>query len=247
VNPDPLPPAAPEKAAVPEAPALAPRLGLFDITMLVMGSVIGAGIFVVPHTVATLVPAPAPVLAAWVVGGLISMAGGLVYADLAAEVRDPTRTLPRGLILGVTGVIVLYLGVSLACLRVLGTEELAVNTSPAAAVMRRALGAPGAALAGPAPPLVAPSSRHKAAPYSRSPNPGSLRESAPSWPDRETSATAADRRQSPCHPPYLGSGACPFASAFNAASSSDVSWLSGSSLATFSSCLIAASGWPVTK
>src|SRR6516164_1591304 len=51
--------------------------------MLVMGSVIGAGIFVVPHTVAALVPAPAPVLAVWVVGGLISMAGGLVYADLA--------------------------------------------------------------------------------------------------------------------------------------------------------------------
>ena len=51
--------------------------------MLVMGSVIGAGIFVVPHTVAALVPAPAPVLAAWVIGGLISMAGGLVYADLA--------------------------------------------------------------------------------------------------------------------------------------------------------------------
>src|SRR5215468_4623472 len=82
VNPHPLPPAAPEKAAVPEAPALAPRLGLFDITMLVMGSVIGAGIFVVPHTVAALVRAPAPVLAAWVLGGLLSMAGGLVYADL---------------------------------------------------------------------------------------------------------------------------------------------------------------------
>jgi APA family basic amino acid/polyamine antiporter len=65
---------------------------------------------------------------------------------LAAEVRDPTRTLPRGLILGLMGVIVLYLGVTLACLGVLGAEELAVNTSPAAAVMQRALGAPGAAL-----------------------------------------------------------------------------------------------------
>ena len=85
---DPLPPAAPERAAVPEAPALAPRLGLFDITMLVMGSVIGAGIFVVPHTVAALVPAPAPVLADWVVGGLLGMAGGLVYADLARR-RTP--------------------------------------------------------------------------------------------------------------------------------------------------------------
>ena len=38
-----------------DAPTLARRLGLFDITMLVMGSVIGAGIFVVPHDVANLV------------------------------------------------------------------------------------------------------------------------------------------------------------------------------------------------
>ena len=54
MNADPIPPAAPGNAAVPHAPALAPQLGLFDITMLVMGSVIGAGIFVVPHTVAAL-------------------------------------------------------------------------------------------------------------------------------------------------------------------------------------------------
>jgi amino acid transporter len=74
-------------------------------------------------------------------------------------------------------------------------------------------------------------------------------EAAGDWlaPDRETSATAADRRQSPGHPPYLAAGACSFASSFNAASSSDVSWLSGSSLATFSSCLIATSRWPSPK
>ncbi len=281
--------------------------------MLVMGSVIGAGIFVVPHNVAKLLPVPALVLAAWVVGGLISMAGCLVYAELtrrrphvggqyvflreayhpavafaygwsllgiihsggmaavavvfgryftelihffgggvgadilglpadaaiaaiaiiavtainctgaragstaqnifmalkilaililifcgslmadiarpivgapttspgepaldswslgaafaaalvpiffayggwhtttfmAAEVHDPTRTLPRGLVLGVAGVVALYLGVSFVCLRVLGVEELADNKSPAYAVMQRALGAPGAAV-----------------------------------------------------------------------------------------------------
>jgi APA family basic amino acid/polyamine antiporter len=308
VNLDPIPTPAPPPSAVQgppsadPAPTLAPRLGLFDITMLVMGSVIGAGIFVVPHTVAERVPVPALVLAAWVVGGLISMAGGLVYADLArrrphvggqyaflreayhpalafvygwsllwviqsggmaavavvfgtyfnqllrllgvpvppgsdaltaalavaavtavsctgaragstaqnvfmslkilailalvlcgllaadaqwsvfgeraepgdwlpptafaaalvqvffayggwhtttfmaAEVRDPTRTLPHGLVLGVTGVILLYLGVNFVCLRVLGAQELATNEKPAAAVMERALGAPGAAL-----------------------------------------------------------------------------------------------------
>lgn len=299
-----------------EAPTLARALSLFDITMLVMGSVIGAGIFVVPHDVAKVVHTPALVLIAWVLGGVVSLAGSLVYADLvrrrphvggqyaflreayhpvvaflygwcllwviqsggmasvavvfaryfmelgnlfpailsgspseapgtagdtlvgkviaavtiacltavnclgvrtastaqnlfmmfkvlaigaliacgllvalpsggqsggqvaetagawwmvpalaaalvpvlfayggwhtttfmAAEVRDARRTLPRGLLLGVAGVTLLYLGVNYVCLRVLGVEELAANGSPAYEVMRRALGGRGAAL-----------------------------------------------------------------------------------------------------
>jgi hypothetical protein len=64
------------------APALARKLGLFDVTMLVMGTVIGTGIFVVPHTVASLVGSPSLVLLAWAFGGVFSMAGGLVYAEL---------------------------------------------------------------------------------------------------------------------------------------------------------------------
>jgi basic amino acid/polyamine antiporter, APA family len=67
----------------PMAPTLARKLGFFDITMLVMGSVIGVGIFVVPHDVAKLVPRPTLVLTAWVLGGLLTMAGSLVYAELA--------------------------------------------------------------------------------------------------------------------------------------------------------------------
>jgi APA family basic amino acid/polyamine antiporter len=66
-----------------DAPTLARRLGLFDITMLVMGSVIGAGIFVVPHDVAKVVHTPALILITWVVGGVVSLAGSLVYADLS--------------------------------------------------------------------------------------------------------------------------------------------------------------------
>jgi APA family basic amino acid/polyamine antiporter len=73
----------PTSPASSESPTLARRLGLFDITMLVMGSVIGAGIFVVPHDVAQLVHTPALILIAWVVGGAISVAGSLVYADLS--------------------------------------------------------------------------------------------------------------------------------------------------------------------
>lgn len=72
---------APEPSAQ-TAPELARKLGLFDATMLVMGSVIGAGIFVTPHEVATLVHSPAWILLAWSAGGIITLAGSLVYAEL---------------------------------------------------------------------------------------------------------------------------------------------------------------------
>src|SRR5207237_9756585 len=65
-----------------DAPALSRRLGLFDSTMLVMRSVIGAGIFVVPPAVAALVRSQTLVLAAWILGGLVTLAGSLVYAEL---------------------------------------------------------------------------------------------------------------------------------------------------------------------
>ena len=314
VDPTQVPVEAPKPAV---APTLSRALGLFDITMLVMGSVIGVGIFVVPHDVAQLVHTPGLILVAWVLGGVVSLAGSLVYADLtrrrphvggqyaflreayhpvvaflygwcllwviqsggmasvavvfaryslelvglfaanlpgspaqtpgatagdtragaavaavtiacltainclgvrtgstaqnlfmvlkilaigtliacglaemhasaggpvgevpnspggwriapalaaamvpvlfayggwhtttfmAAEVRDAPRNLPRGLILGVMGVTVLYLGVNIVCVQVLGVVDLAVNGSPASDVMRRALGAPGAVL-----------------------------------------------------------------------------------------------------
>jgi APA family basic amino acid/polyamine antiporter len=319
-------PAPPDPTSPPAAPALARHLGLFDITMLVMGSVIGAGIFAVPNNVARLVGTSTLVLAAWVVGGIVMMAGALVYGELArrrpyvggqyaflreayhpavafvygwsllwiiqsggiasvalifgryflelvhlfadwlgpegpwssfaaslnrwteaangqvvvgaaavgllaaincagvraggttqdvfmvlkilaigglilcgwlvagaadllpgdqgsstgdppaggswatltafaaamvpvlfayggshtttfmaGEIREPGRTLPRGLILGMVGVIVLYVGVNAVCLRVLGVQELAANERPASEVMNRALGGAGAA------------------------------------------------------------------------------------------------------
>src|SRR5256884_9393030 len=63
---------------------LARRLGLFDATMIVMGGIIGAGIFVHPATVARYVHSPLPVLAAWLIGGMIALIGAFVYAELAA-------------------------------------------------------------------------------------------------------------------------------------------------------------------
>ena len=64
---------------------LARRLGLFDATMIVMGGIVGAGIFINPYVVAQQVHTPALILAAWIFGGLIAMAGAVVYAELASR------------------------------------------------------------------------------------------------------------------------------------------------------------------
>jgi APA family basic amino acid/polyamine antiporter len=64
---------------------LARRLGLFDATMLVMGGIVGSGIFINPYVVAQQVHTPALILGAWVAGGVIALAGALVYAELAAR------------------------------------------------------------------------------------------------------------------------------------------------------------------
>jgi APA family basic amino acid/polyamine antiporter len=63
---------------------------------------------------------------------------------VAGEMRNPVRDLARGLLLGVSGVVVLYLAVSFACLKVLGPEGLAATRTPASAVMRVAVGERGA-------------------------------------------------------------------------------------------------------
>ena len=64
---------------------LARRLGLFDATMLVMGGIIGAGIFVNPAEVARHVYDPKWIVGVWVLGGIVALAASFVYAELAAR------------------------------------------------------------------------------------------------------------------------------------------------------------------
>lgn len=66
-------------------PALKRALGPFDVTMLVMGGIIGSGIFMNPAVVAQHVQAPALIVGVWLFGGLIAIAGAFVYAELAAR------------------------------------------------------------------------------------------------------------------------------------------------------------------
>ena len=273
--------------------ALARRLGVFDATMIVMGGIIGAGIFMNPSVVARQVSSPWMMIGAWAVGGLIALAGAFVYAELAqrrpevggqyayirdafhpmaaflygwtlllviqtggmaavsmtfanyfseltglrldrtivavvtlgiltvinclgvrsganvqntfmvlklaaivmlvvlgwravadhtgvtvigvpagqgggflaamvpvlfafggwqtasfisGEMKNPERDLPRGLLFGVLGVVVLYLAVNVVCILALGPQQLAATSTPASEVMRRALGERGAQL-----------------------------------------------------------------------------------------------------
>jgi APA family basic amino acid/polyamine antiporter len=65
---------------------------------------------------------------------------------VAGEVRDPKKTLPRGLLLGVLGVIVVYLSVNFICVHALGADGLAQTKTPASAVMRLAFGSKGGRL-----------------------------------------------------------------------------------------------------
>ena len=65
------------------APALARRLGLFDATMIVMGGIIGSGIFMNPAVVARQVSTPFLILFVWALGGLIALIAAFIWAELA--------------------------------------------------------------------------------------------------------------------------------------------------------------------
>src|SRR5262245_49495295 len=56
--------------------------------MLVMGGIIGSGIFMNPYVVARQVHTPALILGAWAAGGLLALAGAFIYGELAARRPD---------------------------------------------------------------------------------------------------------------------------------------------------------------
>ena len=61
----------------------APKLNLFDATMIVISGIIGTGIFINPYLVAQKVHTSFLIIAVWVVGGLIALAGAFVFAELS--------------------------------------------------------------------------------------------------------------------------------------------------------------------
>jgi len=82
-----LPPFRAAKPDLPKAqngPEFRRGLGLFDSTMLVVGVMIGSGIFIVSADMAREIGSPGWLLVAWLIGGALTIAGALSYGELSA-------------------------------------------------------------------------------------------------------------------------------------------------------------------
>jgi len=134
-------------------PGSAVQSALMALNIAALTGFIAGGVWFVFH--GTVQPAISPIshprdsvfsFGAAMVPVLFACAGWQTTNFIAEEVRDPERNLPRGLLLGVCGVVVLYVGVNWVCVRALGPAGLAATTTPASTIMHLAFGHTGAAL-----------------------------------------------------------------------------------------------------
>jgi APA family basic amino acid/polyamine antiporter len=64
------------------------QLGMFDSIMMMVGIVIGSGIFITTGIMAQTIPSASLILLAWVVGGILTLAGALSFAELGASMPE---------------------------------------------------------------------------------------------------------------------------------------------------------------
>src|SRR5258707_5906710 len=76
--------ATPPRSDAPDRGGLVRGLGLLEATTLIVGSVIGSGIFVAPSIMAGFVQTPGLLLGLWVLGGILTLFGALAYGEMAA-------------------------------------------------------------------------------------------------------------------------------------------------------------------
>src|SRR5207248_4456603 len=124
------------------------------LKLAALAALIVAGlVLAVPSTVLHHPPPPATDRGG-VVGVVVALGAALVpilftYGGwqqtnfIAEEIIEPERNLPRALLAGVAGVVVVYLLANVAYLRVLGVAGVGHSSAPAAGVMARVLGPPG--------------------------------------------------------------------------------------------------------
>jgi APA family basic amino acid/polyamine antiporter len=142
--------AVPTAAAPPSAGGLEQRLGLFDATMLVAGSMIGSGIYIVSSEIARDVGGAGWLLLVWALAGVMTVLGALSYAELAAMMpkaggqyvylREAYSPL-WGFLYGWTSFLIIQTGtiaaVAVAFGKFLGVLVPALGTGPEAVVFRR--------------------------------------------------------------------------------------------------------------
>ena len=118
------------------------------VTLIVCGLTVDNGSS--PHTEASPAMGLSTITAfgAGMVAVLFAYGGWQTSSFIAGEMREPRKNLPRGLLIGVAGVIALYLLVNFVCLHALGVSGLAGTTTPASEVMWLALGEKGRTLIG---------------------------------------------------------------------------------------------------
>jgi APA family basic amino acid/polyamine antiporter len=71
-----------------QKPKLLARLNLFDATLLVIGFVIGSGIFLTSGIIAQSLPSSEWILFVWFLGAVLSLFGGLTFAELGAMIPE---------------------------------------------------------------------------------------------------------------------------------------------------------------
>jgi APA family basic amino acid/polyamine antiporter len=97
-----------------------------------------------PDVAAPAAPSRLSGFAAAFVAVLFTIGGWQQMNMVAGEIRDPQRTIPRALFLGILIVVAIYLGANAVYLRALGRDGLAVSTAVAADAMARIMGPAGA-------------------------------------------------------------------------------------------------------
>jgi APA family basic amino acid/polyamine antiporter len=70
------------------APSLIPRIGFWSATSVIIGSIIGAGIFMKPSTMAAQLGSPIWLVLVWILAGIFSLLGALIYAELGAMMPE---------------------------------------------------------------------------------------------------------------------------------------------------------------
>jgi basic amino acid/polyamine antiporter, APA family len=115
------------------------------VKILAIGGFIAVGLFA-PHAASMPNPMTAigggtfAAIGLALVPVLFAYSGWQTSSFMSAELREPEKTLPRGMIAGVLAVVVLYLAVNAVCLRVLGVQALAATNTPASDIARLAFG-----------------------------------------------------------------------------------------------------------